>query len=345
MLHPTALIHRDAQLGAGVTVGPYAVIEGAARIGDGCVIQAHAIIGAHVVMGRENLIGYGAIIGGEPQDFAFQPSVKSEVHIGDGNKIREYATIHRGTAEGSATVVGSGCFLMAGAHVAHNCHVGDHVVIANNALLAGHVAVGERAFIGGGCVFHQFVRIGRLAICQGGAAFSKDLPPFTTGTGLNSVAGLNSVGLRREPHLRAEATFLRQLREVVPAESDLFLDMSLGGAKGCWCQLLLGERAIPLHNLTFLNSASTTSREVFVVTNGLNRVLLDRLGEVTPMLDSGGTGEPALKLYRLKRSPNTPPPAFIAKPDISPLHSKYSSRGPYLDSGAPIGKRTLDSWR
>ena len=197
MKHPTAVIHPDAILAADVEVGPFAVIEGAARIGAGCVIQAHAIIGAHVVMGECNTIGYGAIIGGEPQDFAFQPSVKSEVRIGDGNKIREYATIHRGTAEGSATVVGSGCFLMAGAHVAHNCHVGDHVVIANNALLAGHVAVGERAFIGGGCVFHQFVRIGRLAICQGGAAFSKDLPPFTTGTGLNSVAGLNSVGLRR----------------------------------------------------------------------------------------------------------------------------------------------------
>ena len=148
-------------------------------------------------MGRENLIGYGAIIGGDPQDFAFQPSVKSTVQIGDGNKIREYCTIHRGTAESSATVIGSGCFLMAGTHVAHNCHIADHVVIANNALLAGHVTVGERAFIGGGSAFHQYVRVGRLAMCQGLTACSKDLPPFTIASGLNGVAGLNVVGLRR----------------------------------------------------------------------------------------------------------------------------------------------------
>ena len=197
MLHPTALIHRDAQLGAGVTVGPYAVIEGAARIGDGCVIQAHAGIGAHVVMGRENLIGYGALIGGDPQDFAFQPAVKSTVQLGDGNKIREYCTIHRGTTEGSATVVGSGCFLMAGAHVAHNCHLGDHIVIANNSLLGGHVTVGDRVFIGGGSVFHQHVRVGRLAMCQGLTGCSKDLPPFATAAGINGIAGLNVVGLRR----------------------------------------------------------------------------------------------------------------------------------------------------
>ncbi len=197
MLHPTAIIHRDAQLGAGVTVGPYVVIEGAARIGDGCVLQAHAVIGAHVVMGRDNLIGYGAVIGGDPQDFAFQPSVQSAVQIGDGNKIREYCTIHRGTTEGSATVVGSGCFLMAGAHVAHNCRVGDHVVLANNVLLGGHVTIGERVFIGGGSGFHQHVRVGRLAMCQGQTACSKDLPPFTISSGLNGVAGLNVVGLRR----------------------------------------------------------------------------------------------------------------------------------------------------
>ena len=197
MLHPTAIIHPDAHLGTGVTVGPHAVIEGAARIGDGCVIQAHAVIGAHVVMGKDNLIGYGAILGGDPQDLAFQPSVKSEVRIGDGNKIREYCTIHRGTTEGSATVVGSHCFLMVGAHLAHNCHLGDHIVIANGSMLGGHVQCEDRVFIGGGCVFHQFIRIGRLAICQGGSGFSKDIPPFTTAADVNGIAGLNIVGLRR----------------------------------------------------------------------------------------------------------------------------------------------------
>jgi UDP-N-acetylglucosamine acyltransferase len=197
MIHPTAVIHPDAVLGANVSVGPYAVIEGAAKIGDGCVIQAHAVITAHVEMGRDNLIGYGAIIGGDPQDFAFKPQVRSLVRIGDGNKIREYSTIHRGTTENSATTVGHGCFLMAGAHLAHNVTLGDHVILANNVLLGGHVQIAERVFIGGGCVFHQHIRAGRLVICQGGSAFSKDIPPFTTAAERNGVAGLNVVGLRR----------------------------------------------------------------------------------------------------------------------------------------------------
>jgi UDP-N-acetylglucosamine acyltransferase len=197
MIHPTAVIHPNAVLGANVRVGPYAVIEGAAKIGDECEIQAHAIIGAHVEMGRENLIGYGAVIGGDPQDFAFKPEVRSMVRIGDGNKIREYCTIHRGTSENSATIVGNKCFLMAGAHLAHNVSLGDHVIIANNSLLGGHVQVAERVFIGGACVFHQHIRVGRLAICQGMSGFSKDIPPFTTAAERNAVAGLNVVGLRR----------------------------------------------------------------------------------------------------------------------------------------------------
>ena len=197
MIHPTAVIHPDAQLGANVSVGPYAVIEGAARIGDGCEIQAHAIITGHVEMGRDNVIGYGAVIGAEPQDFAFKPEIHSAVHIGDGNKIREYCTIHRGTAEGTATTVGHGCFLMAGAHLAHNVSLADRAIIANNALLGGYVQVGERVFVGGGCVFHQHIKVGKLAICQGASAFSKDIPPFTTAAERNGIAGLNIVGLRR----------------------------------------------------------------------------------------------------------------------------------------------------
>lgn len=207
MVHPTAVIHPEAQLGAGVSVGPYAVIEGAAVIGDECEIQAHAVVGAQVTMGKSNVIGYGAIVGGDPQDFAFKKNVRSEVRIGNGNKIREYCTLHRGTSEGSATIVGNNCFLMAGAHLAHNVRLGDNVILANNALLGGHVIVEDRVFIGGGCVFHQHIRVGRLAICQGLSAFSKDVPPFTLGAERNGVAGLNVIGLRRAgfgPTQRAE---------------------------------------------------------------------------------------------------------------------------------------------
>ena len=207
MKHPTALIHPDAILADDIEIGPYAVIEGAARIGSGCIIQAHAIIGAQVEMGERNEIGHGAVIGGDPQDFAFKKSTQSRVKIGHGNRIREHVTIHRGTAEGSATVIGDQCFLMAGAHLGHNVRLGSHVVIANNAMLGGHVSVEDRVFIGGGCVFHQHLRIGRLAICQGASAFSKDIPPFTIAAARNGIAGLNIVGLRRAglgPAQRAE---------------------------------------------------------------------------------------------------------------------------------------------
>src|SRR4051794_7935310 len=112
VIHPTAIIHSDAVLGENVVIGPYAVIEGAAVIGSGCEIKAHAIIGAHVRMGERNSIGYGAVIGGDPQDFGFKPEIQSEVVIGNGNRIREYCTIHRGTGQGTATVVGDECFLM-----------------------------------------------------------------------------------------------------------------------------------------------------------------------------------------------------------------------------------------
>ena len=197
LIHPTAIIHPNAQLGSNVTIGPGAVIEGAARIGDGCTIHAHAIIGAHVTMGRDNVIGHGAFIGGDPQDFAFRPEVRSEVHIGDGNKIREYCTIHRGTTEGSATVVGDGCFLMGGAHLGHNVRLGNGVILANNALLGEAMSRSDRVFIGGGAVFHQFIRVGRLTICQGISGFGKDIPPYVTAAERNGVAGLNVVGLRR----------------------------------------------------------------------------------------------------------------------------------------------------
>jgi UDP-N-acetylglucosamine acyltransferase len=197
MIHPTAVVHPAAELGANVSIGPGVVIEGPAQIGDDCVIHAHAIITGHVRMGKENVIGHGALIGGDPQDFAFRSEVQSDVRIGDGNKIREYCTIHRGTSNDSSTIIGNHCFLMGGAHLAHNVRLGDRVILANNALLGGHVIVEDRVFVGGGCVFHQHMRIGQLAICQGASAFSKDIPPFTIAAERNGVAGLNVIGMRR----------------------------------------------------------------------------------------------------------------------------------------------------
>ena len=196
-IHPTAIVHPDAKLAADVRVGPYVVIEGPAEIGAGCLIQAHAIITGHVRIGVSNSIGYGAVIGADPQDYSFHPETESWVVLGDNNRIREYVTLHRGTKPDTSTRLGSNCFLMAGVHLAHNAEVADRVIIANNVLLGGYVRIDTGAFIGGGSVFHQFLRVGRQAMVRGNCSFSKDIPPFTIAAGVNTVAGLNAIGLRR----------------------------------------------------------------------------------------------------------------------------------------------------
>lgn len=197
MIHPTALIHPDAQLGENVSIGAYAVVEGPAQIGDGCTIEAHAIVTGRVSLGLDTTIGHGAVIGGPPQDLGFKLETLSEVHIGARCTIREHVTIHRGSKEGGVTVVGDDCYLMAGSHLGHDVRLGNKVIIANNALLGGHVQVGDSVFIGGASVFHQHMRVGRMVITQGKSGFSKDIPPYTIGAETNTIAGLNVVGLRR----------------------------------------------------------------------------------------------------------------------------------------------------
>jgi UDP-N-acetylglucosamine acyltransferase len=197
MIHPTAAIHPGAQIAEDVEIGPYVCIEGAAKIGAGCLIRAHAILIGEVELGERNSIGHGALIGGDPQDLSFKPETKSRVRIGSDNVIREYSTIHRGTGEGSETVIGDHNYLMGGVHLAHNTRIGSHVIIANNCLLAGYVEVADRVFIGGGSVFHQHVRIGELAMVQGISGIGKDIPPFAIAAEINGIAGLNAVGLRR----------------------------------------------------------------------------------------------------------------------------------------------------
>lgn len=196
-IHPTAVVSTHAQLADDVEVGAFALIGDQVTLGPGCVVQAHAVIEGKTTLGANNFVGYGAILGTPPQDFAFEQSVQSEVRIGEGNTFREYSTVHRGTKEGSATVVGDGCFLMVGAHLGHNVQLGNKVVIANNCLLGGYVEVGDGAVLGGGAVFHQFVRVGRLVMVGGGSRFSKDIPPFLIGDRKDIVSGLNSIGLKR----------------------------------------------------------------------------------------------------------------------------------------------------
>ena len=196
-IHPTALVAPDAQLGADVEIGPFSVIGPQTMIGDKSIVQSHVVIEGDVAIGTGNFIGHGAIIGAPPQDLSFSPERRTKVEIGNDNVIREYCTIHRGSPDGSVTKLGDNNFLMAGAHVGHNCAVGNNVVIANNCLLAGHVRVDDGAFLGGGSTFHQYMHIGRLVMVQGSSAFGKDLPPFTIAAERNSIFGINVIGLKR----------------------------------------------------------------------------------------------------------------------------------------------------
>jgi len=196
MIHPTAVVYPQAKLDNSVQVGPYAVIEAGVSLGAGCVVGPHVYLAGTVKIGQGNHFHAGCVIGDLPQDLKYKGAA-TRVTIGDHNVFREHVTVNRATTAGDATVVGSHNFIMANAHIAHNCVVGSHVIMANGATLGGHVTVQDRAFISGACLVHQFCRVGTLAIMQGGSAISKDLPPFTVARGDNGICGLNVVGLRR----------------------------------------------------------------------------------------------------------------------------------------------------
>jgi UDP-N-acetylglucosamine acyltransferase len=209
-VHPTAVVGTTARLGPGVSVGPYAVIEDDTDVGAGTEVRAHAVIKRFTRLGEGNAVHEGAILGGEPQDVGFR-GAETRLRIGSGNRIREGVTIHRATRPGGETVVGSGCFLMAYAHVAHECVIGDGAILANNVALAGHVEIGAWAFLSGGVVVHQFCRVGRLAMLGGNSKIVQDCLPFVITDGVPGRArGLNGVGLRRAG---AGASQLRALKE------------------------------------------------------------------------------------------------------------------------------------
>ena len=197
-VHPTAIVHPKARLAEGVEVGPYAII------GERVTVGAHTIIGAHCVLEGRTTIGKacqvftGAVLGSIPQDLKYQGE-DSELIIGDRNKIREYVTMNPGTSGGGGkTVVGSDGLFMAYSHVAHDCVLGDHVVLANSAALAGHITIENRASVGGLVGIHQFVRVGTLAFIGGCSRVVQDVPPYSICVGYPAkVFGINSEGLKR----------------------------------------------------------------------------------------------------------------------------------------------------
>lgn len=216
MIHSTAIIHETAQIDASVEIGPYAVVGEGVTIGAGTKVGPHAVIDAWTEIGKNNTIFQFASVGAPPQDLKFAGE-QTWLRMGDNNHVREFATLHRGTAGGGGeTIIGSNCLFMAYAHVAHDCRVGDNVVLANAATLAGHVEVGDYAFFGGLCAIHQFARIGQNAMIAGGAMVAQDVAPYTMAHGNRAdLVGLNLTGLKRRGFSREAIGAIKQAYRLV----------------------------------------------------------------------------------------------------------------------------------
>ncbi len=197
-IHPTAIIEDGAQIGKDVTIGPYCIIGPHVSLGDGVTLKAHVVVEGHTSIGEGTIIYPFASIGSAPQDLKFKGE-KSELIIGKNNTIREHVTMNPGTESGGMkTIIGDNGLFMVGVHIAHDCIIGDHVIMANNATLGGHVEVGDHALLGGLCGVHQFVRIGAYAVIGGLTGIVDDVIPYGRAKGGKGyLSGLNLVGLER----------------------------------------------------------------------------------------------------------------------------------------------------
>ncbi len=215
LIHPTASVSPEAEIAPDVSIGPFTVVEGPVKLAAGVKIGGHAWIAGRTRIGEGSSIGWGAVVGADPQDLSFDPACDSGVEIGPRNTLREYVTVHRGSKPGKDTVMGEGNFLMTGVHLAHDVRLGDGNILANNVLLGGHVTIGNKAFLGGSACCHQFVNVGDLAMVQGLTAVSQDVPPYCIAYGINMLAGLNVVGLKRAGFSAEERAAIKRAYQLV----------------------------------------------------------------------------------------------------------------------------------
>jgi UDP-N-acetylglucosamine acyltransferase len=212
---PTARVHPEAVIGPGVRIGEFCVIESDVVIGPACVLEPYVFVKRWTTLGERNEISAGTCLGTDPFDKSFTGE-RSYLRIGSRNIIREHYTVSRGTQPESVTEIGDDNYIMSSGHIAHNCKIGSHTVIASCALVAGHVEVEDQAFISGGVVVHQFSRIGRLAMIGGNTRVNSDVPPFFLYAGYNVEAkGLNLVGLKRAGFERAAVSALKKAYHIL----------------------------------------------------------------------------------------------------------------------------------
>lgn len=215
-IHPTAIIHQGAQIDEGVEIGAYSVIGKDVSIGKGTAVGSHVVIDGWTKIGAGCHIHQFSSVGAPPQDLTYK-NEKTEVIIGNNNVIREFVTIHRGTVKGGGkTIIGDKNFLMAYVHIAHDCKIGNNVIMANAATLAGHVTIEDYAIIGGMVAVHQFANIGAYSIIGGASAITHDVPPYVMAVGNRAkLYGLNKVGLRRQGFSREETDNLKKAYNIL----------------------------------------------------------------------------------------------------------------------------------
>ncbi|HEY3276982.1 MAG TPA: acyl-ACP--UDP-N-acetylglucosamine O-acyltransferase [Syntrophorhabdaceae bacterium] len=227
MIDSTAIIHKNAEIDPEAHVGPYCVVEQKVKIGKGTTLLSHVVVQKGTTIGEGCTLSPFASIGGPPQDVSYKGEETSLV-IGDNNMIKEYVTINRGTEHGGGvTTVGDNNFIMAYAHIAHDCKVGNHIIMANCATLAGHVEIADYVIFGGLCAIHQFCRVGQFAFISGVTGVPKDVPPFVIAAGDRAkLYGLNVVGLERRGFTKEEITHLKRAYRII-FRSSLPLSTSL----------------------------------------------------------------------------------------------------------------------
>ena len=209
-IHPTAIISSEASIGKDVSIAPYVIVEGNVSIGNGCRIGSHSVVKEFTRLGNNNTVHEHVVLGGTPQDFKFS-QCESFLEIGEGNVFREAVTVHRSNTAGKKTVIGNNNYLMANSHVAHDCILGDNIIMANGVLLGGHVTIEDRAFLSGAVTVHQFCRIGTMAMLGASARINQDCLPYMIIDGApGRVRGLNLIGLKRAGFSRDEISSLKQ---------------------------------------------------------------------------------------------------------------------------------------
>lgn len=223
-IHPTACVEEGAQLGTGVHIGPFCYVGPNVELGDNVRLGPHAVVHGYTKLGKGCELHPHAVLGGLPQVIGFEETQDSRLEVGENCVFREYATAHSGMPKhGGLTRIGDDCFIMIGAHIAHDNIIGNSVVMANNVSLAGHITVGDNVWFGGLSAVHQFSRIGRNAFVGGGAIVVEDIIPFGSVVGNHAkLAGLNTVGMKRRGFSKADIQAVRRAYKAIFFGDDLF---------------------------------------------------------------------------------------------------------------------------